>query len=764
MNDFTFTNRAYDLLLNLKEEGVIKSQLPRVESIQDLRLMIDVIKDVYPLYANADTKTIIGFIQDTFNVDPAPLEINRASHEQEQWRKVRIEEILPGVTLKIQEENYYYLHTFWTYTDTHKRISIKDNYSYSKAFMTIWEKAKQGKVFIRHTFKYHIGDKIYYNNIPGTIKSRIWLDEKEYGIKNYYGISWDKEQPLTYYWFKESELLIQKKLEAMPMRTIEIINRRKGKAHVKTWESWTQKQYDADKLEYEYASDEEAGKSHAGWIKYIITYTGTKRKPASEKRKIQLNKSTRQTRIVKKQLPTDKLVCIKHFPTGVVSRILKSQAELLVKKTDSDYGFVNKHEFRKYRTIVSTNKKANGLTLPKPEKKVANYTKIGGTEGIGNAKIVEGVVRSGRRYRKSNKGSRLVQEQWVTEIVPEVKEEIRITDSTWEKPWANQVMKVVRPAYVKLKRILTRIPAFKEFKITEDIKLQLKERSINDKLKYAVKTGKKSTPELIDQFKTEERRNDKFSSVEKWSHIFEELVILITQHKYFEHGKFEANIHPKSILSMVQRKINIDGACKWTDDKIKDFVRYIRQTTHGVFTTEKIKTERPTGARKIITNKNGVIIGGGKPYKKPARIKKPGQNVEFETLKTVTKIDYSKLKLNYPDEGKTVYVKCTSPEGEVEKVGVFKENTIQTITGELLCEMRDVIQWKYLKEDEYKDFIIDEGGGRTEVGIKFRRKDPEHIKEFFKSKYKIKKQKIQQHKAGLKKLQNETKRKNTNIS
>lgn len=728
MNDFTFTNKIYDLLLSLKDEGVIKPQLNRIESIRELRLMIDVIKDIYPLYTNADTKTIIGFIQDTFKVDPTPLEMNNASHKINPWRKVRIEEISPGVTLKIQEANYFYLHTFWTYCDTHKIMPLSDNFAYSKAFMNVWEKAKKGNVFIKNTFKYHIGDKIHYNNIPGTIKSRIWLDEKAYGIKNYYGISWEKEQPLTYYWFKESELIIKEKLEAMPMKTIEIINRRKGRPYVKTWKTWTQEQYDADKLEYQYASDDEAGKSYAGWITYIVKYTGSNRKLADKRKK--KYKSTTQ------HIIEDKLVCVKHFSTGIVSRVLKSEAELLVKKSDTDYGFVNKHEFRKYRTIVSTNAKANGLTEPKPEKKIAQYTNMG-TQLVKNPTTGESetinVNRKARRLNKNTKGSRLVQEQWIPIIVPEVKEDIKITDSTWEKPWANQIMKIIKPAHIIIKRILTRIPLFKEIKITEEIKLQKKERSINDKLKYSVKTGNKTIPELIDMFKDEERRNGKFSDVEKWSHIFEELVILITQYKLFENNKYKADINPNHLLSTIQRKIDIDGKRKWTDDKVKDFVRYIRHTTHGVFTTEKIKTQRPIGAKKL------------------ARIKKPIKNAEFETFKTITKIDYSKLKLNYPENEKTVYIKCTSSEGEVEKVGVFKENAIYTITGELLCEMRDVLQWKYLKEDEYKDFIIDEGGGRTEVGIKFRRKDPDHLKKYFeRQKYK--------------KQQNEIKRKNTNIS
>lgn len=69
MTDFSFQNRAYDLLLNLKEDGIIG---PKVKSVKDVRLLMDIIE--------------------TAN------QINK-----EYYRPVESIDIKPGVELKIVE-------------------------------------------------------------------------------------------------------------------------------------------------------------------------------------------------------------------------------------------------------------------------------------------------------------------------------------------------------------------------------------------------------------------------------------------------------------------------------------------------------------------------------------------------------------------------------------------------------------------------------------------------------------------------------------
>lgn len=704
MTDFSFQNRAYDLLQSLKEEKIIHPYFnySKINSIQELRLMISIIKQIYPLYANADNKTIIEFIKDEFQTLPTEMEVIKANHE----------------------------------------------------------------------FKYRLENKVVHIDDPnsiGIIKGRRTIDNKDQ-----YSIFWSNTSTPSLINIKQwdDEILINLKLEAQPMKTNNIVNYTKDKKYIATVQyerydpkEWINenivdgkgkikelfepikdnydelyKQFDHTRVNFGWIEEEK--RFYIGKFKQVLKsiivdhkISGTnyrnikiistelivpKRQPIISK-----IKHKEQPKYTYLNNGTDKLVCVKHFSTGVVDRVLQSEANLLVKK--DDYGFVNKAEYRKYRTIVSTNKKTNGLTEPKKVKPTPKYTEMG-TELILNPKTGEKesipMVRKDRRSFKHApiKGSRLVQEQFVTAIIPEKKEEIKVSSIpmfTYENgkkvftEFEETIREIVRPAYTVIKRIWTNRPYFKEVKITEDIKLQRKERSAIDKSKYYTKKELTPLPELIKEFESYERRNDKFSTVEKWSSIFDKLVVLITSNKLFEQENLVATISKKGTPSVTENIINGEGKLSWNIEKVNSFIRYIRLTTHGVFGEKTIK------------------------------VKKPIQPVEFEVTKSITRIDSTKLKYNLPEPEKDLMIKFMSKEGEIEHSATFKDNNMyhmitinkggegEGLKEEILCSIRDVVSWKYTKDKDYTNLLVDEGGGITQVPIKFRRKDPEHLKKYF---------------------------------
>ena len=241
MNEFSFQNKAYDLLLNLAEDNY-KRKIPKINSVKELRLMIDMIKSQYPLYENADDATIAEFIKDVFNVIPSTTSMNRANHtEDEQYRPIECFEIRPGVTCKmagfhVKYDNkkavHFYYHTFPTHD-----MSIKE---YAHQFDIIWKKSQAGEAFIKNTYKFKKGDKVFHKDDPksiGIIKDRIPagkpmpLTEPYRFEPNSYMVKWsnfgtNNNVPIRS-WYNEDllELVQTKKLEAMPMKTFNIKKR-----------------------------------------------------------------------------------------------------------------------------------------------------------------------------------------------------------------------------------------------------------------------------------------------------------------------------------------------------------------------------------------------------------------------------------------------------------------------------------------------------------------------------------------------------------
>ena len=82
MTSFSFYNKANDLLELLKDKNFDDKQLKKYSN-KDLKLAIDVIKTAYPLYANADDKTIIDFMKDTFEIDITKKDLIEANKKEE---------------------------------------------------------------------------------------------------------------------------------------------------------------------------------------------------------------------------------------------------------------------------------------------------------------------------------------------------------------------------------------------------------------------------------------------------------------------------------------------------------------------------------------------------------------------------------------------------------------------------------------------------------------------------------------------------------
>jgi hypothetical protein len=495
---------------------------------------------------------------------------------------------------------------------------------------------------------------------------------------------------------------------------------------------WDQEVYDDLIKQYNFTPEQIAKQlPESGWVYKTKTITIGRRKQLNRELKVRFPKlkckdikilSTKysdnnfKSNKKSKTIPIEnKLVCVKHFPTSYVSRILHSEAEILINR-NSDYGYVNKKEWRKCRQEISHNKIVNKLNPVKPDKPIANYTKIGGVEGIGYSPIIEGITRRNRRSNtKLRKHSYLVKEQKVLKIIPE--ETVTVKSQSpclkvyeYDENGKETVKMVqyehtfVKPAHTLFKRIITRILPHKEIIITDDVKLQRQERSLKDKTIYLEKKGLKSLPELYDEFKDSERRNGHYSENEKWSRTFINLYELVTT-GITEIKNKVLQLNKKSVKILVNNTIKDDHRLQWDDSKIARFIRYLRLTTHGMFEEPKVKKVRPEGNKKL------------------SKIKKPKQSAIFEVVKTIPRVDYSKLKLNPPEDNKVVFVKFNDSLGEIEKVGQYKkdEDAINTVTGEFLCAIRDVIAWKYKEKDEYQDILIDEGGGITQVPIKYKR-------------------------------------------
>jgi len=774
MTDFSFQNKAYDLLLNLKED---KSQLPIIKSVKELRLLIDIIKEQYPIYATADNQTLIDFIKDIFKINPLQRYMYMANHtEDNQYRPIECFEIKPGVRCRMEGSYvdykgksypFYYYHTF--------PIKEMSNKEYAHEFDKIWFKAQKGKACIINTYKFKIGDKVRHiidHDAVGIIRSRIPAGKRSpltnpYEFSpNAYIIDWsnigtNSEISLQCWYNEDSLMLLQtNKLEVKPMKTFNrrLIEIEYEKFSPKEWLKQIVKE-GYDRAVYLTLLQKNTERREFGWIKQtkkieigyntFNTLNAVKNKlrhvyhlkdknikniqilddinfnkkkdhkvkrhkvdtistPKPQKYQRKLTAEEKQFRLLNTKngsLQTytspHKLVCVKYIIPGedgfqTVSRIPVNEAKKLVGVKDN-YEYASKTEYQTY---------LNHLKKVKDEKKPG--LTVMGTD----FKTKLQLPRKTRRYdkQKYRKGSRLVKEQFVPKIIPE--EEIEInsinpTLNTYDEE-GNIIgkerfhMKYIKPAHVIIKRILTRIKAWIPIKITKEIINERKAQSEKDKAKYVATKFKKPLSVLKEEFAINERRNDKYSERENWSKHFQRLVTLITTgNKYIDEDK-SIYINKKGLFAMVSNIINLDAKLHWDNIKILDFIRYIRQTTHGVFDKEsKVKKIRPSKAKKV------------------------KKQVEFEPIMFATKINATKLKYNLPNEDKKLIVIFKDGIKETEGEGIFKEGNIIHESGDIICPINSVIKWKYEDDKDFSTMLIDEGGGFTEIPIKFKRKKNE---------------------------------------
>ena len=538
MTDFSFQNRVYDLLLNLKEDGIIGS---KIRSVKDVRLLMDVIK--------------------TAN------QINK-----EYYRPVESYEILPGVRLKIIEPSCIWYHTFWTYEDTGRIIPPNETTlkAYSDAYMYIWKKAEKGNVYIKQTFKYEINDYVAYKldqSIKGYIFDKCVLIgvEKYSKYTNTYMVEWDIP-PKDIYWFNEDELI--KMSEALPMKT-------NIKREFITYKEYNPKEWLRQQIAKGY--DEaihrtllQRNQTHGinpdrefGWItkqrKKKFCHSDRPKHSAIQRKNDRMKRKEKHIYPFKLETKKikDPLVRVKWIITGEIASIKKSYARQLVERNNGNYIYISKAEWRKYLIEIKG----------KPKLCLLEGKDIHGFEySLGNRKT--------RRSTPNKHG---------------------ITISKINKH-KNTIFHKETP------------------KLSEDDRL---ERSILDRERYLRKKGKKSLDDLKEQFKSDERRNEKFSSTEKWSKSFSTLYRVITTNiAEIAKGIF-VSLPKKGVKVIVNDIIKHQHKLEWSEEKIKDFIRYLRLTTHGIFT--------------------GL---------KPVKLKKVKQIVEHEPIEFVTVIlDPQKLKL-----------------------------------------------------------------------------------------------------------------------
>ena len=76
---FSMNERCFELIQNIVEDRKEKQQKKPhpllVYSINEIRLLIDMVKEAYPLYGDADVATLIDFIQDIFGVKVSEKEL-----------------------------------------------------------------------------------------------------------------------------------------------------------------------------------------------------------------------------------------------------------------------------------------------------------------------------------------------------------------------------------------------------------------------------------------------------------------------------------------------------------------------------------------------------------------------------------------------------------------------------------------------------------------------------------------------------------------
>jgi hypothetical protein len=609
-----------------------------------------------------------------FDIHPTTTLISRVSHDtiDEEYRIPTQKEIKPGVTFKLEGMSYnslgkpvpyYYFHTFPT-----KELSLVQ---YSNEFFKIWNKIQEGKAWIKNVFLHRIGDKVTHKEDPesiGIIKGRLpantnYPKTKPYDnfIPNQYSITWKKfseNSGLPYiHWFDEDSLINKTRLEALPMK-IKKPNRKKISVQYKIYspKEWLDEKVKEgrDRAVYLTLLQQYNRNGDFGWLtkttniiigknindelnavtNHLKHYTLRKTNFKKNVKDIKIlnsedifinkyhkntNKYHKNTKLIK-SVPAKqnklKLKRVKFITTGEIVSMPEDRAMFLTSRDHGLYVYATKTEWREY------------IKSQKPEPKLQEIGKEEKT-GLPFNRRMRRLVK-----QKNHKGSRLIKEQFVPITIPE--EEIEVNSmspclNVYDDEDPGHVIgkeyvnfKYIRKAYTAVKRILVRVSPGQQIKLTNDIKLQRQEQSAKDHMAYCAKKNFKTLDELKEEFKSDERRNNKFSTTEKWSKTFDEIATLVRTGKYIENGKYKATVHKNNIFSIVSNIIREHNYMQWSDEKIKDFIRYLRLTTHKVF----------YGNKELKSKKSKSLVA-------------------FEPIQFATRVDHSKLKKD-PETGKTI--------------------------------------------------------------------------------------------------------------
>jgi hypothetical protein len=131
---------------------------------------------------------------------------------------------------------------------------------------------------------------------------------------------------------------------------------------------------------------------------------------------------------------------------------------------------------------------------------------------------------------------------------------------------------------------------------------------------------------------------------------------------------------------------------QWSKDKINNFIRYIRLTSHGVFN------------------------------ERTPKLKKVKKVVEHIPTKFITRIDHSKIKYSLPDSNKDLFIKINYEGEEIEKRAILQDGMINTPDGGFICELKELTAWKYNEEDQYQPLFTVGEDMFEQIPIKFKRK------------------------------------------
>ena len=589
--------RSFELIQNIiedrKNNNISIKPILTASTIGETRLLVDMVREAYPLYKDADAGTLIDFVQDIFGVQVSEKELKQVEQTLEperifvsdQYRPIKITNIVPGFEYEIYNpvgsiDGKKMLYGWIKETFP---IGITNNITYNAIFKRIWDKAKVNHIRTNTKYLFKIGQEVAHikdSNIRGKVQYRVpagagWnnqicLDLGKY-TENGYLVRWNNKSDKTPLknWYDESELLSlnSQKLEVKPMitnnqklprlakKTLKKIKDQKvtaiGVPHTRDVRFIPPKEKKPMIYTFSFSvPDSDGTLKHKigkvqvgrhknlhdtldGYLRFnypkkikgvvvghlaqnILIYHGISAKetvPTYTKNKSRYHKTRKPKASIaagkarhdanyKQWYATERLVCVKHIPTGVVDRMPKHKADFLVIKKE-EYDYVSKVEWRKY-----LNAEQNKKNEAKPGLRKDSYS-----EDVGHVINRQTRSRMGSKKGSLKKHSKNVIEQKIpieyprtvekkmvnVPVIKEVTKLYQLWDKAKEKViheyekyeriitgYKEEMIDVIRPNRTLHKIILTTKPIKQETLSKEDrIKQSLKDKETHRKKKLA---------------------------------------------------------------------------------------------------------------------------------------------------------------------------------------------------------------------------------------------------------------------------------------